>query len=127
MNYGKLGNGLWLQEIKIRGILKCFSIYNKEVTDGDVSVVPVCYALGTDIADQFTLWHIHTQPEDRRKGYAKKLIETLQNHYSSIVTGVNALEGDALCKACGFKEFESMLIWDKQNERTENGKEKITS
>ena len=127
MNYGKLGDGLWLQEIKIRGALKCFSIYKQKVADGDHNIIPACYALGTENADQFTLWHIHTQPEDRRNGYARKLIETLQNHYLSIVTGVNALEGDALCKACGFKEFESMLIWDKQNERTKDGKEKITN
>lgn len=64
------------------------------------------------------LWHVHTDPDHRRAGHARELIEALKTQFEIIITGVNTHAGNELVQHCGFELMEGdvtnntpMLVW----------------
>jgi len=111
-NYGKLGKGQWLNFFDFSGRIICYQVFDKEISEE----IPMSYALITQGEPECVLWHIHTNGDHRRKGYAEKLIGELQKIFGTIKTQINTVAGDALCLKCGFEKSGTELIWKEKKE-----------
>jgi len=76
----------------------------------------------SDKAGDVKLWYIYTNPKDRKKGYAKRIIEALQSQVRAIFTGYSntVREGRNLVRGCGFKKEDDQLVWRKDGEQVQS-------
>jgi len=95
------------------------------VTDKAGQEYPICYAnieyaipVVTNLREA-ALQFVFTNPNYRRKGWAAKLINHIQftGKYDKIITGLafTSTAGQKLCKKCGFREQDNLLVWTKED------------
>lgn len=71
------------------------------------------------------LWHIYIDHKYRRKGYAKKLLETIKAHHDVVITDTTTESGRSLLIRNGFNQNGNMWVWQNGSKTFEETHVKI--
>lgn len=70
------------------------------------------YIFGTCLENKiFTIWHMYTEEEHRRKGYATKMVKFLMRHFEYIQTEIATKESAALLRKLQFEQKDGIWFW----------------